>query len=403
MKRWIDLLVVILLLIPGAISFGEIHSINPPGWISTSAKQSEIIIPVDLSLNRPVIALFINQQGPYSFIFDTGAGGNVIDQALASRLGLEETGKVELGSPGSDKTESAPLVSVPEIEISGQSFSDLSMVVMDLRAMIPVDGIVSFKQFAEYLVTIDCPERKIVLKEGALREDWKNVLALYENEPILTVSLEAGGQVWKAHLDTGSPFSFAFPCVHKDRLTFKSPPVLLAGSSRTVSGMHRNWKAELDGNIKLGGIVYDAPQIILSERHNEYVNIGYQTLKDLSITIDQQNMLIQFAKIVADDAAVEEPHENDTKGIAGRYGGLRSITLEDDQYYIQRDGSIKLKLVEVEDNLYEGKLPAGMRARNALPKIRFERDDGCRIIGLTFVFPDGREEFVKKDEEAKNQ
>jgi hypothetical protein len=136
--------------------------------------------------------------------------------------------------------------------------------------------------------------------------------------------------------------------------------------------------------------------------HNEYVNIGYQLLKNLSITIDQQNRLIQFEEPEPEDTAGEETWEKENTGITGRYGGVRSITLENGILYIQRDGSIKLKLVEVGDNLYEGKLPEGMRAMNVLPKIRFERDSSQRVIGLTFIYPDGREEFVKKDDAPAN-
>ena len=365
---------------------------------TVSLGQSEIIIPMDLSLNRPVIALFVNSQGPYSFILDTGASGNVIDKGLASRLDLKEAGKVEVGSPGSDKTTQAPLVNVSEIQVSGQSFSNLSMVVMDLREMIPVDGVLSFKEFSEYLFTIDYPNKKILLFKGELSKDHKNVIVLSPEEEILTVAIEANERTWNAHLDTGSPFSFSFPFAFKDRLKFKSSPVLLSAQSQTLGGRHQNWRAELDGCIKLADIIFDTPDIILSDRNNEYVNIGYQLLKDLKVTIDQKNKLIQFSKSKPANTDEGKTQENDYLGILGRYGSVRSITLENNIYYIQRDGSLKLKLVEVSDNLFAGKLPAGMRAKNELPKIRFERDDSDRVIGLTFIYPSGREDFVKKDD-----
>ena len=60
-----------------------------------------------------------------------------------------------------------------------------------------------------------------------------------------------------------------------------------------------------------------------------------------------------------------------------------------------------MTLVEAGANLYEGQLPRGMRAMNALPKIRFEWDDSGRVIGLTLIYPDGKEEFAKKDNVPK--
>lgn len=366
-------------------------------------ESSGIIIPMDLSLNRPIIEIFINKKGPYRFIFDTGASGNIIDKELASLLDLKEIGKVEVGTPGSDKTSSAPQVSISEIKVSDQTLSNISMVAIDLRKMIPVDGILSFREFSEFLININYPEKKIILEKGTLHKDQANVTALVPDQRILTVPLQVDGRVWNAHLDTGSPVFFSFPYALKDRLGFKSPPVLQSGQARTVAGVHRNWAAELDGSVKLADIIYNSPKIILSERHNEYVNIGYQLLKDLSITIDQQNTLIQFNKPEPEDTAGEETRETENTEIPGCYGGVRSITLENGILYIQRDGSIKMKLEKIGDNLYVGKLPEGLKAMNVLPKIRFERDSRQRVIGLTFIYPDGREEFVNKDDASEKR
>jgi hypothetical protein len=363
-----------------------------------SSGQSEIVIPMDLTLNRPVIEIFINQSGPYQFIFDTGASGHVIDQDLASRLDLKETGKVEIGAPGSDQTSSAPQVVVPEMKVSGQSFIEISMVAMPLRNMIPVDGIISFKAFSDFLIDINYPNKKIILTQGELSKDQENVIDLVPDCQILTVPIKTDVGTWNAHLDTGAPFSFSFPYAFKDQLKFKAPPVPMDAQSRTIGGTHQIWKAELDDRIKLADIIFDSPDIILSDRNNEYANIGYPILKDLIVTIDLKNELIQFIKTEAEDTQKEITQKNDPKGITGRYGNLRSVTLENGIYYSQRDGSIKLTLVEVGDNLYEVQLPGGFKAKNELPKIRFERDGSERVIGLSLLYPDGKEEFSKKDD-----
>ncbi|MBN2244546.1 MAG: clan AA aspartic protease [Candidatus Aminicenantes bacterium] len=428
MIRVINIILTVMILLSSTLSSGQANSFHFSRWNSNCPggksrinevldgvfkplkknkklngsaiieESSGIIIPMDLSLNRPVIEIYITRKGPYRFIFDTGASGNIIDKDLASLFDLKETGKVEVGTPGSEKTSSAPVLNIPEITVSEQTLSDISMVVMDLRKMIPVDGILSFREFSEFLININYPEKRIVLEKGELNKDQANVTALVPDQIILTVPLKVDERMWNAHLDTGSPVFFAFPYALKDQLKFKSPPVLLSGQARTVAGAHRNWAAELDGSIKLADIIYNSPEIILSERNNDYVNIGYQLLKDFIITIDQRNQLIQFSKSKAENTNAGKVQENDHKGITGRYGGIRSITLENGIYYIQRDGSLKLKLVEIDDSLYEGQLPRGFKAMNELPKIRFERDDGDRVIGLSFIYPDGKEEFVKKDD-----
>ena len=360
--------------------------------------QSDIIIPMDLSLSRPVIELSINQQGPYKFIVDTGASLHVIDKGLAERLGLKETGKQEVGVPGSDTLIHASQVKIHEMQVSGESFSDVDMVVMGLSDMLPVDGVLSYKMFAHHLLTFDYPQQQLILATGELTKGQKNVIPMITNEEILTVAIQANKQTWKAHLDTGSPFAFNFPVALKDRLEFASPPVALTAQSRTLAGEHQTWRAKLAGPVTLADIQFPMPDIILADRNNAYVNIGFQVLKDLKVTIDQSNQLIRFEKCQAKNKGDAVTLQDDPKGITGRYGGVRSITLENGVYFSQRDGSLKLKLVKVGDNLYEVRLPEGMRAKNVLPKFRFDRDDSRRVIGLTFIYPDGKEEFVKKDE-----
>jgi len=368
---------------------------------TVSSGQSEIVVPIDLSLNRPVIEIFINQSGPYQFIFDTGASGHVIDQDLASRLDLKETGKVEIGAPGSDQKLSAFQVLVSEMKVSDQSFTAISMVAMPLRKMIPVDGIISFKAFSDFIININYLDKKIILTEGKLSKGHENVIDLMTDCEILTVQIKTDACTWKAHLDTGAPFSFSFPYALKDLLKFKEPPIPLDAQSQTIGGTHQIWKAELDDNIKLADIIFDSPDIILSDNNNEDVNIGYPILKNLIMTIDQRNNLIQFIKNEARDTDKEIMKKNDSKGITGRYGNIRSITLENGLYYSQRDGSIKLKLIEVGYDLYEIILPEGFKAMNELPKIRFERDDSDRVIGLSLIHPDGKEEFCEKNDVLK--
>ena len=58
---------------------------------------------------------------------------------------------------------------------------------------------------------------------------------------------------------------------------------------------------------------------------------------------------------------------------------------------------MKLILVLIENNLYKIELTGGMKPMNELPNIRFERNDQNKIIGLSFVHDDGKEEFVRKE------
>ena len=62
---------------------------------------------------------------------------------------------------------------------------------------------------------------------------------------------------------------------------------------------------------------------------------------------------------------------------------------------MQRGGAPKLKLVKIGHDIYQ--MVFDMPVRNELPDVRFDRDDSHSVIGITFMFKDGREDFVEKD------
>ena len=129
----------------------------------------------------------------------------------------------------------------------------------------------------------------------------------------------------------------------------------------------------------------------------QHVNLGYQVFKDLSITVDKKNNLIKFEKpTTVDDAKNNEEDSGEQNEYTGWYGGHeRRIFIENGKMYLQRGGASKLKLVMLGENLYE--MVFNIPVMNELPNISFNKDTNNRVIGLTFHFEDGREEFVKKD------
>ena len=106
------------------------------------------------------------------------------------------------------------------------------------------------------------------------------------------MNIDIDGMEITAHLDTGGPFAFAVPYAMKDTLELESEPVEL-GRAGMVGASFKIWKANLSGKIKVGGVVFDAPEITLEERSGDFITIGYEALKHLSITIDQKNRLLK--------------------------------------------------------------------------------------------------------------
>lgn len=356
----------------------------------------EIVIPMDMTSHRPIVELTIDGKGPYKFIFDTGSSTNVLDKKLSQEFGFKVIGEDSLKTQGTSNRLISQRVSVPNVHFPGTDISkDVEMNVVDLRAMLPIDGVLSGIFFDEYLVTMDYPSSILILTIGELDKNDDDVTAIIENPRVLSYNLDVGGNIIEAHLDTGSPGGFSLPYSMKDQLTFKEE-LREGGEIRTPVATYKPWHARIAGNIKLGNVTYENPEVVLVEAF-EYANLGYAVVKDLRTTIDRKNNLIKFEKPSSGIPQIKtvvnaSRVSNEYIGWYGRK--VRQVVVEDGELYLKR-GQSKLKLVPIKKNLY--KMVYHTPVNNELPNVRFERDEVDKVNGLTFIFKDGREDFVKKD------
>ena len=82
-----------------------------------NAQLRRVEVPFQLRRNQPLARLTINQRGPYWFLLDTGAGGFVIDAALAIELGLR--GVAEGTSQGAVGRTRVVFVEADEVFVEG--------------------------------------------------------------------------------------------------------------------------------------------------------------------------------------------------------------------------------------------------------------------------------------------
>src|SRR5438270_8427850 len=93
------------------------HSLPPPQRLHLDAAR--ISLPLTFFGGRPVVEVKINGKGPYRFIFDTGAAGNVISNELALELGLPVLAHAKMGRPGSEKPLSATVTRLDKLQLGG--------------------------------------------------------------------------------------------------------------------------------------------------------------------------------------------------------------------------------------------------------------------------------------------
>ncbi|MCD2257725.1 retropepsin-like aspartic protease [Psychroserpens luteolus] len=364
--------------------------------ITPVESNNRVVIPVDISSRRPILDVTINGKGPYKFIFDTGSSTTVIDERLSNEFSFKQVSTDTIGVQGSDNKLITQTVLVPKVSFPHTNIiKDVNMNVLDLRSMLPIDGVLSGVFFEDYLVTMDYPKSKIILTNGTLNKDDKDVTKIIENPNVLSYNLIVDGIIVEAHLDTGSPGGFSLPYALKDKLNLKGE--MREGTLiSTPAASFKPWHAELLGTIQLGELNYENPDIVLVENF-EYANFGYTIIKDLKITIDRTNNLIRFEKPKREKAIPykkEQLGDGSTNEFTGSYEGGREVFLENGQLFFQRQG-YKFRLEKISKDLY--KLVYSIPVNNELPNARFERNESNQIKGLTFIFKNGKEEFRKKE------
>jgi hypothetical protein len=359
--------------------------------------KKEVHIPIDLSTQRPIIALNINGKGPYKFIFDTGAGRNFIDEELSKELKLEVIGKDSIGSPGTNRQVMSNRVLVSQISITNALTSKgINMNTMPLRKMLPVDGVIGGFFFKNYLLSIDYPKSILKITQGELKKNADGVIPFSKDSRILSTEISIAGNRLEAHLDSGNSGNIDIPFSLKDKLEFVKEPVE-DGIIRTSLASHKRWKATLKGDVVIGNMVYKSPEVNLIEGF-EFVNLGFLFFNQSQITIDGLNNLL---KIERSSSSIREPEDLaatkvESNEYVGWYGGqVRRVFLEDGQMYLKRKEGPKIKLEPIKKDYY--KMKFSMPTANELPDVRFERNSNQEITGITFVFSNGKEDFSKKD------
>ena len=165
--------------------------------------------PFDLVDNRIFITVFINHQGPFKFMFDTG-GANVMTPELAKKLDLQRIQDKDTSGAGekSVKTQRTKVdqIQIGQIVFLGQNFQVIDLSDIKHAMKIPeFDGIFGYEVLEEYILSVSFQDQTLTLdkefKEG-MRTDYSVLqFQLVNNKPV--ISGEIQNQLVKILIDTG--------------------------------------------------------------------------------------------------------------------------------------------------------------------------------------------------------
>jgi hypothetical protein len=268
---------------------------DTPGKIEL--RMPEVSLPLYWFGKTPVVELKINGKGPFRFFLDTGAQGSVLAQDLAEELRLPVLAEARVSSPGG-KGLPAKKVRLDRVELGDAVLSDVPAYAFDRsqlgRGKDAPRGVLSAGTFPGYLVTLDYPNSRLVIRPGELpAADGSRVFAYAAKRPLPELRLSIAGREVVVHLDSGSPGGITLPLELAARFPLASKPVEV-GRGKRVDREVIILGAKLNGQVKLGTYVLENPDLRFQDIPGAPGHVGYEFLRRFTVTLDSKNRRVQL-------------------------------------------------------------------------------------------------------------
>ncbi len=255
----------------------------------TPSRAETFDIPLDMSGVRPAVSVTINGGASELWVFDTGAGGTIMDITHARALGLAEEQPVRIGSPAGGTPQEGFLTTVQNMTVGGHALESVRVVAAP-AALPDRGGVLSPLAFSGQLVTFDFAHTRVRVADKTPANTPTSAAMSYggtgRGHALPSIPVTFGDQNWSAHMDTGSPGALTFPYMMAASLPLAAPPVQ-TGHAHFVDGDHARYGATLNGRVQVGPLTLDNPQVEFIDGLPS-INIGMRLLSQMTITIDPE-------------------------------------------------------------------------------------------------------------------
>lgn len=260
---------------------------------------------------QPLILLpvKVNGQGPFDFIFDTGAGTSLLSSDLAKQLAVKVVGSKEGQSAGG--TVAVSLAKVDSLSVGDAKLDDVDVGIVDLSHIgrtigAKVEGDLGYNFLRHFRLTIDydrCelqmdnPKRVENVAGGAKTE--VPVRLASPAKPLILVDVHANGRgPFQFAIDTGTSTTAITPELAKE-LGISSSPV----GPATTGGAHVDVTAGVLKSFQVGGARVDDMPVVVADFFAMLSNaigakldgiVGYNFLRNYKVVIDYPNELLSL-------------------------------------------------------------------------------------------------------------
>lgn len=177
--------------------------IVPPGWF---VDQPVYAVSTRLDrIGRIVAPVYINGQGPFLFMLDTGANRTVLSGETVQRLGLPvEDGAIAV--QGVNGRGLVPTVTIGRLDAGATRFDNVELPVLAGSVLDRIDGILGMDGFVNKKVTADFVRDRITIVESSGQRAPLNRVVLRGkliSGQLMIIEGRVGRVPVKAVIDTG--------------------------------------------------------------------------------------------------------------------------------------------------------------------------------------------------------
>lgn len=291
-------------------------------------------LPLLVERNMPLVELYLNGQGPYRFLLDTGVGVSMItDPALADVLHLNRGQPISIAGLGQDAPLRAYLCAGVRVRLGPAEAPTLPLLllsddVFNLSAYVglPVHGILGYDLFQSFVVTLRPRTAELVLHapdryRAPRGRRWRRVpLELEQQRAYVAAAVaqtDAAVDTLRLLLDTGAG--------HALSLETSSDPRVRLPSLRVRNDLGRGLGGIIHGflgrvrQIQLAG--YALPQVLTSYPDSADVatrvrvarsgNVGFELLRRFDVVIDYAHRQL----LLRPNRHYDRPFEQDMTGM----------------------------------------------------------------------------------------
>jgi predicted aspartyl protease len=163
-------------------------------------------------IGRIVVGVFIDGEGPFRFIVDTGANYSTISPGLAGRLGLTPAADSAIIVNGITGTQQAPSVPILRLQAGDLVIENQRLPVVWAPLMAGADGILGVAGLTNERLVVDFQHNRVSIarsRHAVYPRDSVRIPAKRIRGGLMSVLAQVGGVRVQAIIDTGSERTIA--------------------------------------------------------------------------------------------------------------------------------------------------------------------------------------------------